>query len=94
MTGTDDHPPRNPAASRSRLALALAGLVVLGLLSWFTIDGSAVLHVHGFSTPLVSIADRDVPIRWFPILLLGLFAFRTVLANMRAQLEERSSKKS
>ena len=81
----------NPAASRSRMYSALGAFLVLGLLSWFTIDSSAVLHVTGFTTRAISIEDRDVPIRWFPILFLGLFAFRTVLANMRARLEERDS---
>jgi hypothetical protein len=37
----------------------------------------------------VGIADRDVEIRWLPILFLGLFAFRVVIANMRARIEEK-----
>ena len=37
----------NPAADKSRMAVALGVLVVLGLLAWFTIDSSAVLHVAG-----------------------------------------------
>ena len=69
--------------------VALGVLVVLGLLSWFTIDGSAVLHVHGFRNGLVSFEDRDVPIRWIPLLILGLFGFKVVLANMRARLYEK-----
>jgi hypothetical protein len=69
--------------------VALGVLVVLGLLSWFTIDPTAVIHMNGYSSRYVGIADRDVEVRWLPILFLGLFAFRVVIANMRARLEER-----
>ena len=72
----------NPAADKGRMAVALGVLVVLGLLAWFTIDGSAVLNLAG----------RKVPVRWFPELILGLFAFRTVMAHMRARLEVKDSK--
>jgi hypothetical protein len=70
---------------------SLGILLVLALLTWFTIDASAVVHMHGFSSRFVSFENRDVEIRWVPILILGLFAFRVVLAHMRAQLEQRSS---
>jgi len=79
----------NPAADRGRMVVALGVLVVLGLLSWFTIDPAAVIHMHGYSSRYVGIADRDVEVRWLPILFLSLFAFRVVIANMRARLEER-----
>jgi hypothetical protein len=69
--------------------IALGVLVVLGLLSWFTIDPAAVIHMHGYSSRYVGIADRDVEVRWLPILFLSLFAFRVVIANMRARIEER-----
>ena len=72
----------NRAADKGRMAVALGVLVVLGLLAWFTIDGSAVLNVAG----------RKVPVRWFPELILGLFGFRTVMAYMRARLEQKGSK--
>ena len=78
----------NPAADTRRMVIALGVLVVLGLLSWFTIDSMAVIHMHGYSTRYVGIADRDVEVRWIPILLLGLFAFRVVIANMRARGDE------
>jgi hypothetical protein len=81
----------NPAANRGRMYAALGGLVVLGLLSWFTMDPAAVIHVQGFSTRYVGFEDREVPVRWLPILFLGLFAFRVVIANMRARLEERKA---
>ena len=79
----------NPAADRSRMFVALGLLVVLGVLSWFTIDSSAVIHVHGFATRYGGFEDRDIEIRWCPIFVLGLFAFRVVVANMRARLEDR-----
>ena len=79
----------NPAADRGRMFVALGVLVVLGLASWFTIDPTAVIHMHGSSSRYVGIADRDIELRWIPILILGVFAFRVVLANMRARVEER-----
>jgi hypothetical protein len=79
----------NPAADRRRMVVALGVLVVLGMLSWFTIDGSAVIHVHGFSSGGFGIEDRDVEVRWIPILFLGLFAVRVVLAHVRARVEQR-----
>ena len=79
----------NPAANTRRMYLALGLLLVLGVSSWFTLDPSAVLHVDGYSGRFLSYSGRDVPIRWFPILILGLFAFRIVIANMRARFEER-----
>ena len=92
MTMSEDRQSLNPAASKSRMYAALAVLLVLGLLSWFTIDASAVFHVQGYSSRFVSYDGRDVQLRWVPILFLGLFAFRIVIANMRARLEERKSK--
>ncbi len=80
----------NPAASRPRMFVALGILVVLGVSAWFTIDASAVLHMNGFTSPVGSFEGRDIEIRWFPILILGLFAFRIVLAHLRARIEERS----
>ena len=77
----------NPAASSSRMYAALGVLVVLGGLAWFTIDPSAVIPLHGFSNRYVGVKDRDIEIRWFPLLILGMFGFRIVLANMRARLE-------
>ena len=82
----------NLAASRPRMFIALAVLILLGVLSWLTIDSSAVVHVQGFSSRVVSYGPRDVQVRWIPILLLGLFAFKVVLANMRARLETGDSR--
>jgi len=77
----------NPATDKRRMYIALGVLVVLGGLAWFTIDPSAVIPLHGFSNRYVGIKDRDIEIRWFPLLILGMFGFRVVLAHMRARLE-------
>ena len=79
----------NPAANKGRMYFALAVLVILGVLSWFTIDASSVIHVHGYTSRLVSFDDRDVQLRWIPLLILGMFAFRIVMANLRARLEQK-----
>jgi hypothetical protein len=92
MTMGEDGRSLNPAASKSRMYIALSVLLVLGLLSWFTIDSSAVIHVSGYSSRLVSYGDRDVQLRWMPILFLGLFAFKVVISHQRALIEERKSK--
>ena len=84
----------NPAASQRRMVLALGVLMALGALSWVTIGSSTVFHVEGYSGSFFSYASRDVEVRWFPILILGLFAFRVVMANMRARLEQRDSRES
>jgi hypothetical protein len=77
----------NPAANVGRMYFALAVLVILGVLSWFTIDASSVIHVRGYTSRYVSFPDRDVELRWLPLLILGMFAFRVILANLRAKLE-------
>jgi hypothetical protein len=89
---SDSERSLNLAASRPRMFIALAVLLLLGVLSWLTIDSSAVLHVQGFSSKYVSYGPRDVEVRWFPVLFLGLFAFKVVLANMRARLETGDSR--
>ena len=86
----DEERTLNPAANMGRMYFALALLVILGVLSWFTIDASSVIHVHGYTSRYVSFADRDVELRWIPLLILGMFAFRIVMANMRARLETKS----
>ncbi|MFP5232815.1 MAG: hypothetical protein ACLGQX_09340 [Acidobacteriota bacterium] len=78
----------DPAASQGRMLAALAGLVVLGVLAWFTIDPAAVIHVHGLNNRYMGFDDREVPVRWLPILFLGLFGLRIVTANRRARFEQ------
>ena len=84
----------NPAADKRRMLIALAVLAGLGALSWFTIGGAAVFHVEGYSSAFFSYGGRDVEVRWVPILILGLFAFRVVMSNMRARQQERDSRES
>jgi hypothetical protein len=84
----------NPAADRRRMAIALAVLGGLAVLSWFTIGGAAVFHIEGYSGSLFSYGGRDVEVRWFPILILGLFGLRVVMANMRARLEAKDKRES
>jgi hypothetical protein len=83
-------PSGNPAAQQQRMWLALGVLAVLGVLAWFTIDGDAVLPVKEYSFGSVSFGGFGVSLRWVPELVLGLFAFRVVTANMRAKLEEQA----
>ena len=84
---SDEEQSLNPAANMGRMYFALAVLVILGVLSWFTIDASSVIHVQGYTSRYVSFAGRDVELRWLPLLILGMFAFRVIMANMRAKLE-------
>ena len=81
----------NPAADKGRMLVALGMLIALAVLSWFTIDSSAVIHMHGYSNGSFGIADRDVELRWIPMLILGLFALRVLLAYTRARVERRDS---
>jgi len=71
--------------------VALGLLVVLGVASWLTIDASAVFHVQRYTSKFLSYGRRDVEIRWLPVLFLSLFAFRVVIAHMRARLEAKDS---
>jgi hypothetical protein len=50
------------------IAMALYG--VLAILAWFTIGEGTVM-----------VGSRPVEIRWIPIAILGLFAFRTYVAR-------------
>ncbi len=85
--------PLNRAADRRRMGMALAVLAALAALAWVTIGPEAVFHVEGYRGSLFSYGGRDVEVRWFPILILGLFAFRVAMANMRARLEQRGSER-
>ena len=82
----------SPAASRRRMWTALAVLAALGVLAWFTLDGAATLPVKGYSFGDVGFSSFALQIRWIPELILGLFAFRVVTANMRARLEDQDRK--
>ena len=82
--------PASPASSRRRMWTALGILGALGVLAWFTLDGSATLPVREYSFGGIGFGGFSVSIRWIPELILGLFAFRVVTANVRARLEDGS----
>jgi hypothetical protein len=67
--------------------IALAGIGVLAVLAWFTLDGNAVLPVSRYSVGGVAFGGFGLKVRWVPELILGLFAVRVVTANVRARLE-------
>jgi hypothetical protein len=81
-----------PAASRRRMWTALAILAVLGVLAWFTLDGAATLPVREYRFGSLDFGGFAMKVRWIPELILGLFAFRVVTANMRARLEDQDRK--
>ena len=70
------------------MGTALGVLAVLMVLAWFTIDGNAVLPVREYSFGSIGFGGFNLPVRWIPEIILGLFAVRVVTANMRARLEE------
>jgi hypothetical protein len=70
--------------------MALALLAGLAVLAWFTLDGTATLPVREYSFGSFGFGGFNLKIRWIPELILGLFAFRVITANMRARLEDKS----
>ncbi len=84
--------PASPAANRRRMWTALALLAGLAVLAWFTLDGTATLPVREYSFGSFGFGGFNLPIRWIPELILGLFAFRVITANLRARLEDQDRK--
>jgi hypothetical protein len=82
----------SPAASRRRMWTAIAILAGLGVVAWFTLDGAATMPVREYSFGSFQIGGFSMNFRWIAELILGLFAFRVVTANMRARLEDRDRK--
>jgi hypothetical protein len=64
-----------------RFPIALGLYVVLGLLVWFTM-GDARIVVLG----------RPVEMRFVPLLVLGLFAFRTYVARQADRIRRQDGK--
>ena len=61
-----------------RYPVALLLYAVLAVLVWFTV-GEGTVVVFG----------RPVEMRWIPILILGTFAFRTVLVRQADKIRRR-----
>jgi len=59
-----------------RLVVALAAYAALAALAWLTLDAS------------IPVGGRDVPLRAVTLILLGLFAVRTLLHAERERMEE------
>ena len=88
--GSDARQLASPAADRRRMWTALALLAGLAVLAWFTLDGTATLPVREYSFGSFGFGGFSLKVRWIPELILGLFAFRVVTANMRARLEDKT----
>jgi hypothetical protein len=63
-------------ALKQKLLVALTAYAVLALLAWQTLSDEPI-HIAGVA----------VQLRLLTVVILGLFAFRTVMAFWRAQLE-------
>jgi hypothetical protein len=58
-----------------KLLAALAMYAGIAVLAWFTLDAK------------VSLGEREIPLRAITLLLLGLFAVRTLLHAQRERIE-------
>jgi len=58
-----------------KLLAALVMYAAIAVLAWFTLDAR------------VSLGDREIPLRAITLLLLGLFAVRTLLHAQRERIE-------
>jgi len=58
-----------------KLLVALAVYAALALLAWLTLDAS------------IPVGGRDVPLRAVTLVILGLFAVRTLLHAQRERIE-------
>jgi hypothetical protein len=58
-----------------KLLAALAMYAGIAVLAWFTLDAK------------VSLGEREIPLRAITVLLLGLFAVRTLLHAQRERIE-------
>jgi hypothetical protein len=73
---------------QNRFWTALAVYVVLGILEWTTLSGDTVKVVTGLGgEPLFELSVRGIALA-----ILGLFAVRTLIQNMRMKLEEASDR--
>jgi hypothetical protein len=68
---------------KKKFALALAAYAVLGLLAWQTLSNDSI-----------QVFDVDVKLRTGTLIVLGLFAFRTMLYFWRVRIEEAGARNS
>ena len=61
-----------------RYPIALLLYAVLAVLVWFTVGGGTII-----------VFGRPVEMRWIPILILGTFAFRTMLVRQADKIRRR-----
>jgi len=66
---------------KKKLAMALTAYAVLGLLAWLTLANDAI-----------RVFDVDVRLRTGTLIVLGLFAFRSLLYFWRVRIEEEAEK--
>jgi len=59
-----------------KLLTALAAYAGLAVLAWFTLDAS------------IPVGERELPLRTVTLVLLGLFAVRTLLHAQRERVEQ------
>jgi hypothetical protein len=67
---------------KKKFALALAAYAVLGLLAWQTLSNDSI-----------QVFDVEVKLRTGTLIVLGLFAFRTMLYFWRVRIEEAAEKR-
>jgi len=76
-------------AVQSKFPIAMAAYVALAIIAWRTLTGVMPIHLELGKV----VVDRQVPLVWIVWLLLGLFAFKTVLFDLRLKLEKSADAK-
>jgi len=80
QSGTGDAKNQRSNIDR-KFWIALLLYAVLGAVAWFTMDEGKVL-----------VAGRFVQMRWIPLVVLGGFALRTVLARSAERIRSEGQK--
>ena len=78
-------PSKGSLAVSGKFGIAMVAYVALAVMAWVTLPGVMPVHVAFGS---VIVIDRQVPLVWIVWLLLGLFAFRSVMFLLRVRLEQ------
>ena len=69
---------RTGSELEQRYPIALLLYAVLAVLVWFTVGGGTII-----------VFGRPIEMRWIPILILGTFAFRTMLVRQADKIRRR-----